>query len=299
MYTRSFPLDDLAIRSGGDGRTVEAYAAVFDTPSEIRDQDGHYSETISRAAFNKTIADRGLRFGVFYNHAMTLHGTPNERASVPLGSPLEVKADGTGVLTVTRYNKTPLADEVLEAIRNGDIRGQSFTGRMIRSTPEATRSRPFRAASDGSLTTVRRDEIALIEYGPTPFPAYEAASITGVRAVQLSDVDETLLRLILDGLTDVDMQIDWIADVIGRTDQAVDQALAVISHILNLPNPDANAADESRSTYLSRLSALATRLRDRAPAGANVTGASATAGETPKTLARHQVRARLRKAGLL
>src|SRR5690349_1314009 len=34
-FTRSYPLDDIRIRSGGDGRTVEAYAAVFDTPSEI------------------------------------------------------------------------------------------------------------------------------------------------------------------------------------------------------------------------------------------------------------------------
>src|SRR5262249_50896293 len=30
-YTRSYVLDDISIRAGGDGRTVEAYAAVFDS----------------------------------------------------------------------------------------------------------------------------------------------------------------------------------------------------------------------------------------------------------------------------
>ena len=31
-------------RTGGDGRTVEAYAAVFDDPAEINDHEGHYIE---------------------------------------------------------------------------------------------------------------------------------------------------------------------------------------------------------------------------------------------------------------
>src|SRR6516164_4047723 len=43
-YTRSFDLTDISVRAGGDGRTVEAYAAIFDAPSAIRDQDGDYDE---------------------------------------------------------------------------------------------------------------------------------------------------------------------------------------------------------------------------------------------------------------
>ena len=38
-YLRTWALDDIQIsRSHGDGRTVEAYAAVFDTPTEINDR---------------------------------------------------------------------------------------------------------------------------------------------------------------------------------------------------------------------------------------------------------------------
>lgn len=179
LRSRVFPLDDISIRAGGDGRTVTAYAAVFDSPAEIADQDGHYSEQISRTAFDKTIRERAGRIGVFYNHSRTMLGTPSDRGSVPIGTPLEIRPDGRGLLTVTRYNKTPLADDVLESIRNGDITGQSFTGAFVQSDPPP----PYHSRG-GRLTRVTRKEIALLEYGPTPIPAYADAEILGVRAAQ-------------------------------------------------------------------------------------------------------------------
>lgn len=183
QFQRAFPLDDICIRSGGDGRTVEAYAAVFDTPTEIRDQQGHYREQIARSTFNKTISDRGTRFGVFYNHGKTLYGTPSDRGTVPIGTPVEPpRADGKGLVTVTRYNRTPLADEVLEAIRNGDITGQSFSGRVISSDVPTPRG-GHRPGRDGQLTLVTRTEIALREYGPTPNPAYDEPMMTSIRSL--------------------------------------------------------------------------------------------------------------------
>jgi HK97 family phage prohead protease len=191
-FMRSFPLEDIRVRAGGDGRTVEAYAAVFDTPTEIRDQDGHYTEVIDRRAFDRTLqqlAPAGSRstwrVGVFYNHGKTLWGTPSERGSMPIGTPLEVRAETRGLLTVTRYNKTELADEVLENIREGAITGQSFTGGIMRSDPGRTPRGGWRPDAKGQLRTVRRQEIRLKEYGPTPFPAYPDAAVIGVRAEQL------------------------------------------------------------------------------------------------------------------
>ena len=181
VFMRSFPLEDISIGAGGDGRTVTAYAAVFDTPTAVRDQDGQYLEVIDRTAFNRTIAHRGTSFGVFYNHARTLSGTPSDLYSMPLGKPLEVRADARGVLTVTRYNKNPLADQVLESIRNGDLSGQSFSGKFVQSDPARPRT-GYMPAPDGTPATVRRMEVALTEYGPTPFPYYETAAIVGVRS---------------------------------------------------------------------------------------------------------------------
>lgn len=178
LYSRVFSLDDIHIRAGGDGRTVIAYAAVFDRPAEIQDRDGHYQEQISRTAFDKTLQERAGRVGVFYNHARTLDGTPSEQGSVPIGTPLEIRPDGRGLLTTSRYNKTPLADAVLESIRNGDIAGQSFSGRFIKSDPRG----PYLPARSGDLTLVTRQEIALFEYGPTPIPSYVDAEIMELRA---------------------------------------------------------------------------------------------------------------------
>lgn len=190
LYSRVVALDDISIRSGGDGRTVTAYAAVFDSPAEIKDQDGHYLEQIGRTAFDKTLAERARKIGVFYHHAKTMHGTPSELGSVPIGTAEEVRADGRGLLTVTRYNRSQLADAVLESIRNGDITGQSFTGRFIKSDPRG----PYLPNRSGALPLVTRQEIALIEYGPTPIPAYQDAEIVGVRAEELNDDAETADR---------------------------------------------------------------------------------------------------------
>lgn len=184
-FVRAWNLDDIRIRSGGDGRTVEAYAAVFDSPTEVHDQDGHYSEVINRAAFNKTISDRGTRFGVLFNHGMTVWGTPAERYSLPIGTPVEVKADTRGLLTVTRYNKTPQADEVLEAINSGGITAYSFSGTFIRSDPMRSPRGGHRPAAAGTLRTVTRHEVAMREYGPATFAAYPDAAIVGVRAQQM------------------------------------------------------------------------------------------------------------------
>jgi len=200
LFVRSFPLEDIRIRSGGDGRTVEAYAAVFDTPAEIRDQDGHYNEVNDRVMFNRAISDAApaggrtsWRVGVFYNHARDIYGGPSDRGSMPIGTPLEIKADSRGLLTVTRYSRTALADEVLESIREGAISGYSFQGMFMRSQATDHAGRPitrvprggFRPTADGQLVTVRRLESSLREYGPTPFPAYAEAAVLGMRAAQL------------------------------------------------------------------------------------------------------------------
>lgn len=176
-YERMFALSDIEISRSGDGRQVVAYAAVFNDPQEIHDKHGDYIETIDRSAFDTAIA-RGIgRVNCHYHHGMTLHGTPSDLGTVPIGRPLEIRADGKGLLTTTQFNRSALADAVLESIKNGDITGYSFRGAIVRSSPEGrvTRNR------DGSLRTVTRHEMGLTEYGPTPSPAYAGAGVVAVR----------------------------------------------------------------------------------------------------------------------
>jgi HK97 family phage prohead protease len=184
-YARSWALDDIEVLRAADGysdgRTVSAYAAIFESPTEISDQHGHYMEVIARTAFNRQLGLGIDRVGVFYHHGLTIHGTPSDLGSVPIGSPLEIRSDRKGLRTVTRFNATPLGESVLEAIRHGDIKGYSFRGRIFESTP----ARVPRVPRTGALPTVTRNVLGLTEYGPTPNPAYAEAGILAIRALQM------------------------------------------------------------------------------------------------------------------
>lgn len=195
-YERWWPLEGIEImRSVPDGRTVEAYAAAFEHPYEVKDQHGHYMEVVERSAFNKTLADGALKRAMcLFNHGLTVLGSPSDAYSVPIGTPLEIRPDGKGLLTRTRYNKGPDIDRILEAIDNGAIRSYSFRGRIVRSNPAQIPACsccvPRRQARFGtnamsgsrSLSTVTRHELGLSDYGPTPAPVNTAAAILAVRS---------------------------------------------------------------------------------------------------------------------
>ena len=305
--TRTFPLEDIRIDPGGDGRTVTAYAAVFDTPTEISDFEGDYIETIDRSAFNKAIRDaapQGSRTTwltrVLFNHGMTTYGTPSDRGSMPIGTPQEITADGRGLLTVTRYNNTPLADEALDAIKSGSITAQSFQGRWVRSDKKG----PFRADSNGDLTTVTRQEVTLKEYGPAVFAAYPDAAIVGVRAT-LDPVETSLLQVIIASLAASDSTLDLVVDALETTDESLEAAKEALGYIMGLPicgdcgedccgctDPTCDGSccesetEEPRASYMDRLQLLATRLD--APTSESTTGTeSAGVG---KPLAEHLAR---------
>lgn len=195
---RTFRLDDLHVRAdGGDGRTVEAYAAVFNTRTEIRDQDGHYNETLGGGSFTQTIKHRGTGFGVLFNHGRTIDGTPSALGTMPIGVPLEVRADERGVFTVTRYLDNPLADQVLDAIKQGAITAQSFSGRFRKSA----RSWPDGRGGPTALPLVTRQEVEMREYGPAVFAAYDGAAILGTRA-------ETFVRALL--AVPAEGRLEWL-----------------------------------------------------------------------------------------
>jgi HK97 family phage prohead protease len=195
-YDRTFRVTDIEIsRARGDGREVEAYCAVFDQDAEIHDHQGHYLERIDSKAFNRQIGLGIDHVGVYYHHGMTIHGTPSDVYSVPIGRPLEIRPDGKGLRTLARYNDGPDVDRILEAINNGAIRGYSFRGPIYGSTPD----RPARRKPGGPLPMVVRTALGLTEFGPTPTPAYESAGILAVRSATafletLSEDDRDLFK---------------------------------------------------------------------------------------------------------
>jgi HK97 family phage prohead protease len=176
LIDRTIKITDFDItRTDRTGRTVTAYAAVFDQEAEIRDGHGHYVETIHRSAFNRSVSPpRDIaRIGVFYNHGYDLSGQPNMLGAVPIATPQEIRPDGKGLLTISRYNDSELSDAVLAAWEGGQITGQSFRGAVHKDR---------RVGKQGSLDVIERTELGLKEYGPTHAPAYVGAGLVAIRS---------------------------------------------------------------------------------------------------------------------
>ncbi len=233
---RSYAVEDLHIRSDGSGRVVEAYAAAFNVPTEVMDQDGHYRETLTSSSFAKTINDKGpAGFSVLFNHGRTIDGTPNPAATMPIGVPEIVQADERGVFTATRYLDNPLADWVLDAVKHRAIKAQSFSGRFTKSM----RSWPD-GRGGGRLPLITRHEVDMREYGPAVFAAYKDAAILGTRAEQFI---RTLLQ------TPPDKRLDWLQQFEGLTTPPEPEALTI-----GTPSGAAGQADEPREHSARSLS---------------------------------------------
>ncbi len=174
--SRSFDFRIQNTEARDDGLTLEGYAAVFDTPSEIRDWEGTYTETIARGAFTKTLSERIplLQFD---------HGTHPMIGSIPLGVVQSAREDDNGLFVRARLSDNWLVQPVREAIRDGGITGMSFQFSVLDDV----------WSKDRSARTIR--EVKLYELGPVVWPAYDDTSV-GVRS-EISKVlsPETLADL--------------------------------------------------------------------------------------------------------
>lgn len=155
----------------GDGRTLEGYAAVFDTPTRIDSWEGKFDEEIAKGAFAKTIKERSpvLQFD---------HGHDMRTGSVPIGAIEQLKEDATGLFVRARLFDNQVVEPIRQAIEGGAIDGMSFRFRVTREE--------WNEEPDIPVRTIR--EVELFELGPVVFPAYEATSV-GVRSI-LAGLDE-------------------------------------------------------------------------------------------------------------
>jgi HK97 family phage prohead protease len=188
LISRWIAVDDMEIhRVNRKAREVTAYATFFGQPAEIRDKHGHYFEEINRSAFNRTISHGIGRVQVYYNHGYDLTGRPNILGAVPVATPTDIRPDGRGLLTISRYNDGDVADAILAAWEGGQIRGQSFSGRVHQDRELGQRE---------GLSHIERMELGLKEYGPTPTPAYDGDGLVMIRSQD--DLAELVRSMIQD-----------------------------------------------------------------------------------------------------
>lgn len=176
-----------------DGRTLEGYAAVFDTPTEINSWEGKFSESIARGAFRKTIRERKpvLQFD---------HGHDARTGSVPIGKFEDIREDESGLFVSARLFDNPVVEPIRQAIEGGAISGMSFRFKVVRDEWRDADGKRVRDDELGDLLwqpgergplqrTIK--EVQLFEAGPVVFPAYPETSV-GVRSMSEEDREALL-----------------------------------------------------------------------------------------------------------
>lgn len=180
--TFSAPLDDLIrmtslatsqlrVEPATDGSIgiLTGYAAVFNSDTVIDSWEGKFIERIAPGAFRKTLAERGDRVKVLFNH-----GFDPSIGDKPLGKPRSLKEDKTGLRVEVPLDDTSYNRDLIMSLRSGALDGQSVRFSVMREEW-------IEPAKPADLPVRTLKEVRLHEFGPVTFPAYEATT-AGVRA---------------------------------------------------------------------------------------------------------------------
>lgn len=151
-----------AVRADRTGRTVAGIIVPFDTVARVSDGGAPYNESFQRGAFAKTIADRGDRVKLLYQH----------NSLEPIGRATLLEERDGGLYGEFQVSNVSRGDTALELVNDGVIDSFSvgFSG--------------MKAEKRGGVTV--RTEVKLREASLVTFPAYDTANITAVRAALAS-----------------------------------------------------------------------------------------------------------------
>ena len=195
VCVRSF---DFELRAeGGDGLSMEGYAAVFNTPTRIRDHQGDFDETILPGAFKRSLGERSpvLQWD---------HGRDPSVGTAPIGDITDLREDDHGLLVRARLYDHPSTERVRMAIKGKSVKGMSFRfgvpdGGEVWSKRDGMDQREIRDAD-------------VHELGPVVFPAYKATSVS-VRSL-LADPDE--YRALIRDLAAELRRVPDLTDLVGQ-----------------------------------------------------------------------------------
>lgn len=174
--------------------TLAGHFAVFNSWTEIDSSiEGHFMERLAPGAFKKTFREQLTRMRVLFQH-----GKDPQIGDKPLGPITELREDEFGAAYAVDLLDTGYVRELVPGLEAG-LYGASFRFRAIK---ERYNPQPARAAHNpGGIPERVLTEVAVREFGPCVFAAYEGAtaglrtrSIDGGRlypAGRLEDVDRT------------------------------------------------------------------------------------------------------------
>ena len=142
-------------------RIISGYASTYDL-----DQGG---DIITRGAFAKTLETQFKRVKVLWQH----------NSAMPIGRPMSMEEDERGLFVRSYIAKTRQGDEALELAREGIIDSMSI-GYIVNESEY----------KDDGVRVI--SELSLMEYSLVTWPMNEAAVITGVKSLEVREIERVL-----------------------------------------------------------------------------------------------------------
>jgi HK97 family phage prohead protease len=117
---RSFTIGDMELRApdGASTWTFEGIAATVDHPYTVPDRFGEFTETITRGAFDRTLANRNSRVSLFVEHNWRFGGLP--LATRKAGT-LELVADPHLRVKASLDPRRPDVQTLRSALERGEV----------------------------------------------------------------------------------------------------------------------------------------------------------------------------------
>ncbi|MEW2302569.1 HK97 family phage prohead protease [Streptomyces sp. NPDC006655] len=193
------PIDGCEIREVGNGNLrFTGYASVTETPYEMQDWLGDYTEVVRRGAFSKTLAE-GADVPFKLNHdGMTLARTKS--------GTMRLSEDSTGLHVEADLDpNNGQVRDIRSAMERGDLDEMSFAFRVTRQewSPDYTQR-------DITEVNMNKGDVSIVNYGANP----HTAGLTSLRSA-LSDgtLDRERLAELIRSVPDLaDMLADRPAD---------------------------------------------------------------------------------------
>lgn len=229
---------------GKDGLHLDGYASVTETPYQMWDFTGPYTEVISAGAFAKTIGERA-DVALLLNHGgMTLARTkPGTLRLAEDDTGLHVEADMDPRMTAV--------SDMRYAMERGDLDEMSFAFSVTRQkwSPDYTELRI-------DEVDLNKGDVSVVNYGANP------ATSVALRARDLfaSKLSPRRARAMLTALQQEralsapDAAV--MAQILGMAasiDLIVDEMQEDLAEALGVENPDDEADDTARAKNVSRL----------------------------------------------
>lgn len=189
--------------------TPDTLEGVFEGHASTFWRTDSYGTAFSPSSFRKTLAERGSRVPVLYQHNPDLN----------VGVPLRLEEDQRGLFVEAKlFDDGADGTVLLKRMRQGARFGMSFGFRTVKDRAAADDD-PLDMAQmpDVDRREVRViDEVRLYEVSVVSFPANEAAEIIAVRASRETDALATVLDMLRTGRLSDD-QIALVRDAVAAS----------------------------------------------------------------------------------